>query len=300
VGDDYLDLTRRDFTRRKFLGGLGAMTAITATFGHHPALMRSIAATLDSDQIPLQVKPVTPAQPVLTITAERPVDLALVDFTFYGFTVNKSVTPTELVATTKATSTTWVGVTAKLPPQAIAEGSYYTPPLPSGETLSFDPTPVLSQVSGPTILAFTFATGSTIPLPTMTVADLLDWSGWNLYVPTAAIIGSGSISPLQPLAFQTQIECPIDLLLAPVVDETIGRSGFTTHFEGPTEPLTSAQQVTECWGTNLVSSEYAFDVPTTPIAPAVAAVWSNDYLEPADDGLTLEAFIEYTNYVFVQ
>lgn len=297
------------FSRREFLGGVGAgalgVSALAATLGH-PSLIRAIGANLESvTNSPQSVAPLTPAGPVLTIAAERDTDLFLADFTFYGFTVDKTSKPPALVATTAAAANKWIGVTVKLPPQAIAEGSYPTPPAAGENTLPFDPTPVLSQLSGPTLLAFTFLTGDTIPLPTMTVADLQEWSGWDVFVPQTAITGTGLTSPVEPLAFQTQIECPIDLLLAPVVQGTTKRSlgHITTQFENRTEPLTSSQQVTECWTTNLVNTETIIDlngVQHYAVTPSVAAVWSNDYFDKTPDSLTGENYIAYYEYVNIQ
>jgi len=245
---------------------------------------------------------VKPATPVLPLVAERASDLLLVDFTFYGFSVDKSLTPTSLVATAVQTTDNWIGVVVQLPPQAVGEAEYWYPPV--NPNIPYDPTPVLSQVSGPTRLAFTFTTGDQIPLPTMTVADLLDWSGWDLNVQAQAQAGSGIAVPAQPTAIQTAIECPVALFLTPVVDpEVLGPSrtvnksinGFSTQFENRTEPFASSQQVTECWTTSLASYETGIHLGgNAQLVPDIAAVWATDYLTGS---ATPQTFIYYGEYL---
>jgi hypothetical protein len=251
------------------------------------------------------------ASPVLKFSAERDTDLLLADFTFYGFTVDKSSNPTSLVATATQTPDNWIGVVVQLPPQAIGEADYDSPqksPLPP-----FDPTPVLSQVSGPSRLAFTFSPDDRIPLPTMTVADLIDWSRWELHVPSAAVTGTGA-SPTEPGTIQTAIECPLALFLAPVVEgqttlpgalstHGILHSSFTTQFENRTEPFVSSGKVTECWATSLSGKRTIvtqFNTVTSAIVPSVAVVWASDYAPPdsADPtpDATPESNIDYSFY----
>jgi len=298
----------RGFSRRAFLGGVATAAVVAATVRFDPQLVRSVESSLDKGpfrvESPNTAVPITPASPVLPITVERDTDLLLADFTFYGFSVDKTSKPPCLKVTAKAAANTWIGVTVRLPPQAIAEGDYPYPPAAKPDTLLFDPTPVVSQVSGPTMLAFTFATGDTIPLPTMTPADLLDWSGWDLYVPQTAVTGSGLGNPIPPLTyqgapFQTVIECPIDLLLSPVVDgQLTNLSSFSTQFENRSVPFTSQAEVTECWTTSLTSVETIFfnGVRHYVIPPAIAAVWANDYLDPSDETDTGENYIVYYPY----
>ena len=109
---------------------------------------------------PVAINVVKPASPVLRFSADRDTDLLLADFSFYGFTVDKTSTPTSLVATATQTSNNWIGVVVQLPPQAIGEADYDWPH--TNSPLPFDPTPVLSQVSGPSRLALPFppVTGS--------------------------------------------------------------------------------------------------------------------------------------------
>jgi hypothetical protein len=257
---------------------------------------------------PGAINVVEPASPALRFSADRDTDLLLADFSFYGFTVDNTSTPTSLVATAANTPDNWIGVVVQLPPQAIGEADYdalQTPP--------FDPTPVLSQFSGPSRLAFTFTTGDRIPLPTMTVADLIDWSGWQLKVPPAAVTEAGVVSPTEPSAIQTAIECPLALFLAPVVDgqttvpgsfaiQIGGQSFFATRFENRTEPFVSSGNVTECWATSL--SGYRTTIGphgtvTSAIVPSVAVVWTSDYTPPGSadaPDATPETNIDYSFY----
>jgi hypothetical protein len=232
----------------------------------------------------------------LTLAAERDSDLFLADFSFHGFTVDKTLSPTSLVATAEQTSDNWIGVVVQLPPQAIGEADY---DFPSTANIPYDPSPVLSQVSGPSRLAFTFTTGDKIPLPTMTVADLLDWSGWDLNVQSTAQEGTGFESAFEPTGIQTAIECPLALFLAPVVDDEskIILDRFTTQFENRTAPFVSSRQVTECWTTSLTSTETEFFLggrSSGEIDPAVAVVWATDYLS---GNATPQAFIQYDEYL---
>jgi hypothetical protein len=245
--------------------------------------------------------PIEAAQPILPLVAERASDLLLVNFTFCGFTVDKTLKPVSLVATAKQTSDNWIGVIVQLPPQAVAEAEYWYPTYPSGD-IPYDPTPVLSQVAGPSRLAFTFTTGDTIPLPTMTVEDLLDWAGWHLNVPVTAQSGSGIAVPVQPTGLQTAIECPLALFLSPVVDPAVDGprikhksiTGFSTYFENRTTPFTSSRQVTECWTTSLTSYETGIVVGgDAQLVPTVAAVWAEDY---ESGNSTPQQYIVYEEY----
>ena len=212
---------RRAFSRRMFLGGAASMTLVAVAVRVDPGAAGAAERRLGSEDFVLDsVNVVKPAPPVLPLVAERASDLLLVDFTFYGFTIDKTKSPVSLVATAVQTTDNWIGVVVQLPPQAVGEAEYFYPTNPPGD-IPFDPNPVLSQVSGPTQLAFTFTTGDSIPLPTMMVADLLDWTGWDLNVPPTAQAGSGIATPVQPTAIQTAIECPLALILAPVVDPAV-------------------------------------------------------------------------------
>ncbi len=258
---------------------------------------------------PGAINVVEAALPVLSFSADRDTDLLLADFSFYGFTVDKTSSPTSLVATATQTPDNWIGVVVQLPPQAIGEADYDWPPVPSPPP--FDPTPVLSQVSGPSRLAFTFTTDDRIPLPTMTVADLIDWSNWELNVPPAAVTGTGA-SPAEPSMIQTAIECPLALFLAPVVEgkttlpgtfatPILLHSSFSTQFENRTEPFVSSGKVTECWATSLSGKRTTLTTHlgtvTSAIVPSVAVVWASDYGPPdTTPDATPETNIDYSFY----
>ena len=238
---------------------------------------------------PDAINVVEPASPVLRFSADRDTDLLLADFSFYGFTVDKTSTPTSLVATATQTSDNWIGVVVQLPPQAIGEADYDWPQHPL-HPLSTQP-PCFPRSRARVRLAFTFTTGDRIPLPTMTVADLIDWSGWQLNVPSTAVTGTGAQSPTEPSTIQTAIECPLALFLAPVVDgrttlpgsfagQIIVHSSFATQFENRTEPFVSSGKVTECWATSLSGNRTILSprgTVTSAIVPSVAVVWASDY-----------------------
>lgn len=289
----------RGFSRRTFLGGAVTASLIAVAVRFDPSLVGARVDPMDLVRVVSSAAiNVEPAEPVLTLSAERDTDLFLADFSFHGFTVDKTSNPTSLVATTKQTSDNWIGVVVQLPPQAIGEADY---DYPSTADFPFDPTPVLSQVAGPSRLAFTFTTGDTIPLPTMSVADLIDWSGWHLNVQSTASQGSGDVFPVKPTSIQTAIESTLALYLAPVVDgeSEIILNRFTTQFENRAAPFVSSQQVTECWTSTLASTEIEFDIggPTSfAIVPSVAAVWADDY--PAGSAnATPQQFIQYDEYI---
>ncbi len=286
----------RGFSRRTFLGGAVTASLVAVAVRFDPRFVDTAAQGLDVR--PESVVIVETASPRLTLAVERDTDLFLADFSFYGFTVDKTSSPTSLVATAVQTTENWIGVVVQLPPQAVGEADY---DYPSSTSIPFDPNPVLSQVAGPSRLAFTFTTGDRIPLPTMTVADLLDWSGWDLNVPPTAQEGSGYESAIEPTAIESAIECPLALFLAPVVDDQseIILERFTTQFENRTAPFVSSQQVAECWTTNLTSTETGLFIggrTSFPIVPSVAAVWATDYLSGSAD-FTPEAYIQYDEYI---
>jgi hypothetical protein len=293
---------RREFSRRAFLGGAASATLVAVAVRYDPALaMTAVQDLVRLDERPDTAVMIEPASPVLSLTAERDSDLFLADFTFYGFEVHKTAKPTSLVATATQTSDNWIGVVVQLPPQAIGEADYSYPPVDA--SIPFDPTPVLSELSGPTRLAFTFTTGDAIPLPTMTVADLMDWSGWDLNVPVSAQAGSGYPVASQPTDIQTAIECPLALILAPVVDDEdrIILDRFSTQFTNRTVPFTSADQVTEVWQTNLSSTQsYVIDdrITTSSIDPALAVVWATDF--GATTSATPWEYINYSYFTNIQ
>jgi hypothetical protein len=239
------------------------LTAVTLRFDPafgstlEPRLANGSKLVLSGRPLPASV---VGASPTIALTAERHTDLALIDFTFYGFAVDRISTPPALEVIAKESANTWIGVVAQLPPQAIGEANYIYPQTQS--PLSFDPTPVLSQVAGPSRIAFNFEPGDRIPLPTMTVADLLDWSNWNINVQPQAVVGSGSTTVGPPGQFDTAVEAPLSVYLAPV---TSSAGPAFAQFNNRTEPL-FVNEVSDCWTTTLGGS-----------GGLVSAVWSPDF-----------------------
>lgn len=233
-------------------------------------------------------------KPDLTIAAERDFDLVLLDFSFYGFEVKTTSDPPAIVPTTQSN---WVVV--QFPPQSIAEAAFIL----TKSSFLYDPPPVLSVMSGPSQLVFSLETSQSIPLPTMTVADLLDWTQWSLQVEDAAYVSSSKPpAGTSPGEFQTFIECPYGLYLSPVVFEagylgpyvetpaastgdikiTIHRS-VTTQFVNRIEPLLAGPllRFSECWYTELRSTlktvpAFPPDKPSVAVIPLVSAVWTAD------------------------
>jgi|GEM_PF-2026877 len=288
----------KKFTRREVLAGSGALS-LTAVIVDFDAQVHDAAAaqTVYVNGEPHNVIPILPAQPSVHFSITRPEDLLLLDITFYGFSIVKGAKYPSLTATTKKTTSNWIGVIVQFPPQAIGEGVYWT----KGGFDIFDPAPVLSQVAGPSRLCFTFNTGDSIPLPTGKVDDLLQWSGWNLSVVNNAIVGKGTAGVIQPAVYQTAIESPLALIMSPVVDGALpsAKAFFTTQFINRTEPFPSKNGVIECWSTSLTSSSavrqtvgYAY----TPKEPQVSPVWANDYNAGVPDE-TDETNIVYAKYV---
>jgi hypothetical protein len=217
--------------------------------------------------------------PDLVISAERGADLVLLDFLFYGF----ELAPGNPPAITP-TSTDNVLV-VQFPPQAIAEGVYTW----QSNDLPVDPPPILSDVSGPSRLCFSLAPGQAIPLPTMTVADLLDWSGWNLLVPAVAQVHGPNLvldrpgppppAPTPPTELETAIEFPYALFLAPTVYASGDPEfGFSTGFTSRATPLVSPAGVVDLWSASLTGSanQNPLEAPRSYV-PAVSAVWARDY-----------------------
>jgi hypothetical protein len=263
----------------------------------HDAAMARLVTINDR---PENVIPITLATPTVHFSIARPEDLALLDITFYGFTLKKSGAHAQLVATTTKTATNWVGAIVQFPPQHIGEGDYA---YDSKEPFPFDPAPVLSQMAGPSRLAFAFKTGDTVPMPTGDVADLLDWSGWNLSVVPGAQQGLNFQAPSAPQAYHTAIECPLALLISPVIDATgtLLKGRFQTSFHANTKKVASPKGVTECWTTQLGAVRSLLTtkgVQSTKITPPMSAVWAKDYANGATDA-TGEHYIQYDRYVVI-
>jgi hypothetical protein len=233
--------------------------------------------------------------PDFSIAAERDTDLLLLDFEFYGFAIETVKSVPTLVPTITGTGTGVVKsnlIIVRLPPQAIGEAVY--PVSPSNNTLPVapllvDPPPIVSAVAGPSRLCFTLHKGQSIPLPTMTVADLLDWSEWTLVVPPVAQIspppvGAAHPVPTFPGPFETSIEFPYALFIAPVVwvSGNVILS-FSTFFDVRAQPLLNGA-ITDLWTANLARSGGLLRGGPIP-APSVSAVFASDFVfggEPTD------------------
>ncbi|HLI02031.1 MAG TPA: hypothetical protein VKV06_14680, partial [Acidimicrobiales bacterium] len=180
-----------------------------------------------------------------------------------------------------------------LPPQAIGEAVY--PVSPSNNTepavpLMVDPPPTASALAGPTRLVFTLADGVTIPLPTMTVADLLDWQPWTLVVPPPAQINPpppGAAHPLPgpPSIYATSIEYPYALYLAPVVWVAgTASSKYQTWFATRAKPLRNGA-IVDLWSADLTRGPTAGRPKAKPPAASVSAFYASDFVfdgEPTD------------------
>jgi hypothetical protein len=231
--------------------------------------------------------------PDFLISGERDTDLVLLDFGFYGFSLR-----TVAGVPTLSPTTTDNVVVVRFPPQSIGEAVY---PLNGGQTeLPVDPPPIASAVSGPSRLCFNLDTSDGIPLPTMTVADLLDWSTWTLVVPPVAQVNPPVVSitgapsypvPGVPEWYETAIEFPYALFISPVTwGSGLGLSRFTTYFTSRPSPLNHLG-ITDLWTTTLGSSSAPLLLDATeqtspaipilptagPITPEVSAVWAYDY-----------------------
>jgi hypothetical protein len=315
-------LVARPISRRAFLGSAASASALLYlrpnrlfTMAFPKAVSRfadeggSNPISIANPLPPIDLGPV----PDLVISAERDDDLLLLDFSFYDFMVDTTQTPLAIVPTSADNT-----VVVQFAPQAIGEANYPWQPeaAPNQDVfqLVVDPPPILSDLSGPSRLCFNFAYDAgggsqSIPLKTMTVADLLDWSGWALVVPPVAQVGalasdSGFPVPAEPTDLETAIEFPYALFLAPTVyTGGLEISGsFSTGFSGRTAPLTSPAGVTDLWSTALVGQSTNLlvvqgGVPAPAYVPQVAAVWAVDYIgavagpPPASD--TPENFILY-------
>ncbi len=278
-------------SRRTLLGGSAAAVAAAyvASFSSRPIgrYLDGVAARLvDAMPAPDAVGN------ALLFTVERDSDLVLLDFSFIGFELDTTTDPVALVAQSSDAL-----AMVQFPPQAIGEGVYPYPPKPA----EFDPPPVLSVLAGPSQLVFGFGEGFTIALSTMTVDDLLDWTGWTLLVPPVAEwTNFTSKSPALPTFPEaTVVECPYGLFLSPVVNSTVSEptlgvsTSYETTFAGTVQPP-ATDGVTECWTATLNYSEVTtvigdpvsrrssgvsprlFTGGSTPLEPLVSAVWSRE------------------------
>jgi hypothetical protein len=281
VGREEVPAVRRGgFTRRRLLTG-GAAASLAAVLAGRPdgpaQLLMSLARDVGGIPIP-KAEPKT-----FSFQVEREADLVLLDITFYGFYLNSG--GGEVTSLVPGGSDNVVVV--QFPPQAIGEASYYY--TDTKEPWWVDPPPVLSALAGPSRLCFTLNSGQQVDFPTMTPADLLDWSSWTLLVPEVAQVDESELDRIdarssarrsnvtpasapprvKPSEMVTSIEYPYALFLAPAVYTGGPLFGFTTTFSGRKEPLVGESgpggsfyeepQVTgvsDCWTAALEVSYY--------------------------------------------
>jgi hypothetical protein len=117
-------------------------------------------------------------------------------------------------------------------------------------------------------------------------------------------------TPAEPGPFETAIEFPYALFLAPTVYASgLALDGFSTGFTSRSAPLvspptaTAPDGVVDLWTTTLVGGRRGIDPLeiTAPFVPQVSAVWALDYFLPAVSStyippppdVTPEHYIEY-------
>jgi hypothetical protein len=312
---------RSQFNRRRFLGGsalVGTAAAIAYLTGiPETQLLEAFESQPSQPATTGTAEPLSngipPPTPNLTISVERDSDMLLLDFLFYGFGVNTATTP-PCIQPISSNNT----IVVRFPPQSIGEAAYYSPPSNKQQLNMFmDPPPILSAVSGPSQLSFTLPAGATIPLPTMTANDLLDWSGWTLQaMPVAQVNGPtlilGQVETLSPSAaiqkptptapglLDTYIEAPYALFLSPTVYESGSPVfGFDSNFVNRVVPGTSTKKVTEVFTSSLQRTPIiVFEGSAPEETPQVSAIWSRDftYYDPGHNqaaDVTPEEFIYY-------
>ncbi|HTX01662.1 MAG TPA: hypothetical protein VMD59_22960 [Acidimicrobiales bacterium] len=189
---------RSRITRRQFLAGGGAVALSAVLLGREHEMGR-LLAELGGDgarpgEVAGAVRVAAPAGagtesvplPSFTFSVARDADLALLDFSFYSF---------EKVVVSGVTMLSPTGsgnvIVVQFPPQSIGEAAYNYES--TAAHWDVDPPPVLSAVSGPSRLCFTLPAGRAVSFPTMTAADLLDWTDWELLVPISAMLPATSI-----------------------------------------------------------------------------------------------------------
>jgi hypothetical protein len=262
-------------TRRRFLTGAAALSLAAVMAGKHGAVDEFLRDMAHDAATGLGLEKGTAAQssPMnYTFSVARDTDLLLLDFTFIGFNLITSTTGIwELEPVTKQNI-----ITVQFPPQAIGEAAYQFSP---GSPWPVDPPPVLSAVSGPSVLCFTKANMKSVTFPTQTVADLLNWTNWVLLVPSIAsdtlpLSGSAQKSykatnPTTATSPVTYIEYPYGLYLSPAVAPT---STVTTTFNVRAQPLASTTGTSDIWSASLQQTEAG-----VAQIPQVAAVYARDY-----------------------
>jgi hypothetical protein len=274
--------SRPGVTRRQLLTG-GAAASLAAVLAGQPDGPSQLLMALARDVGGVPILKESPK--TFTFQVEREADLVLLDITFYGFLLNSGGGQVTSLAPGGSDNV----IVVQFPPQAIGEAAYTYIEEPEWYV---DPPPVLSAVSGPSRLCFTLNTGQQVDFPTMTPADLLDWSSWTLLVPEVAQVdeaeldridaGSSSrgpargskarpatATPPKPSEMLTAIEYPYALFLAPTVYTGGPFFGFSTTFAGRREPLFGEHEgeggaygtprltgISDCWTAALQVSYY--------------------------------------------
>jgi hypothetical protein len=254
--------SRAAVTRRQLLSG-GAAASLAAVLAGRPDGPRQLLTALARDVGGIPV--LKESSKIFSFQVEREEDLVLLDITFHGFLLNSG--GGQVTSLVPGGSDNIIVV--QFPPQAIGEAAYEYKQEPEWYV---DPPPVMSAVAGPSRLCFTLNTGQQVDFPTMTPADLLDWSSWTLLVPEVAQVDEAELeridagaaaqsprsntspgssntntrpatvrpataTPLKPSETVTAIEYPYALFLAPTVYTGGPFFGFTTTFSGRAEPL---------------------------------------------------------------
>jgi hypothetical protein len=274
--------SRSGVTRRQLLTG-SAAASLAAVLAGHPDGPRQLLTALARDVGGIPVLKETPK--TFTFQVEREADLVLLDIAFHGFLLNSGGGQVTSLVPGGSDNV----IVVQFPPQAIGEAAYEYIGEPEWNV---DPPPVMSAVAGPSRLCFTLNTGQQVDFPTMTPADLLDWSSWTLLVPEVAQVdeaeldridaGSAARSPARsssarpatatppkPSEMITAIEYPYALFLAPTVYTGGPFFGFTTTFAGRAEPLFGEHEgsggfpgepqytgISDCWTAALQVSYY--------------------------------------------
>jgi hypothetical protein len=286
--------------RRTFLRGAGALAGTFVITHYTDRFRRPDRTGNPSLPAPKRRSALEPGNPLFSdsdisffIQVERDTDLALIDFVFYNFEVG----PDPRVAGQQAIlpipgvdSNTNSVLLVRFPPQAIGEGVYplsdiqpkkpVPVPNPNPTGLAFDPPPILSAVSGPSQLAFTFnaANNDYVSLPTGTMDDLLDpgqWAGWNLSVPEVAQVHAAVPLPPNyypvpqaPSAFDTYVEFPYAMYLAPTqwsdpYNPENPDLGYATVFEN-NSLLDNTTNISDIFTTSIVLRTFPATAPTVP------------------------------------
>lgn len=282
-------------TRRGFLGGTAALagTAAITYFATGPAsLAPRPRGTRPShpSRTGAHVEEVVPGSPPLDpsydfkISVERDTDLCVIDFFFYNFEVGTSPFGGPAIVPTDTPNY----VIIRFPPQHIAEGVYPSPsssPDPTG--LFCDPQPILSALSGPSQLSYSFGMDGWISLPTMTAADLLDWSGWSLNVPVVAQVPQATVfvpgtgqyayyTAVPPGSFDTYIEFPYALFLAPSYYNQSGvgydPEGFNTDVSNQLQPLTSSAGISDLFTSRVTQTPFHLNESNPQVG--MCAIWA--------------------------